>query len=454
MASMRLVAHKAIPLVILTCVISHITGCRESAEQVDRNWTPPVAIASSLGGLGGAIVLHKCQDTLIGIQVHRGSVQLRELKIEKNSWLELPVGEVSRGYPWYGAAFDPEARRVLLPQGYAENEQLILKVLMGTLTERGQLRDIMERTWMTEKKMLLGDTGPDVRMTSTGMREDVGLGLSIVNGSNIFVPYAFHATTFFGNSISNGPFANGVLHSSDSGKTWRLERVSAWEGWAPAIYRTEERMYYFATYPLRIWSSGKPAESDKWDDPTLVTKTLSIATLSSYDAAADGGMAHICWMDRRHDKWRFNPTGPRIENCDIYYRRRKDTDSEWSKEVHLSKGLLYCYAPTIAAEGDNVVVVWAGIRDAGKQHTDMGPNDIYYVTSRDGGNTWTYPLKITDGAKDGSVVGMPQLALLNGTIHLLYIQGSRGASTELSPGLTRLGNDPWPIYYTQRPFPK
>ena len=67
----------------------------------------------------------------------------------------------------------------------------------------------------------------------------------------------------------------------------------------------------------------------------------------------------------------------------------------------LSKGLLYAYAPTISAEGDKVVVTWAGIQTADKQHTFMGPNDIYYVTSKDGGKTWTSPLRVTDGAKDG-----------------------------------------------------
>lgn len=210
---MKLVFHKAILSAVFICAISHITGCRESAEQVDRNWSSPVAIASSIGGLGGAIVIHKTQGTLVGIQVHRGLVQLRELQIAKNSWSELPVGEVPNGYLWYGAAIDPQTRRVLLPQGYAENEQLVMKVLMGNLTARGEIRDIMERVWITEKMMIIGNTGPDVRMTSREKREDVGLGLSIVNGSNVFVPYAFRATTFFGNSISNGPFANGVFYT-------------------------------------------------------------------------------------------------------------------------------------------------------------------------------------------------------------------------------------------------
>jgi hypothetical protein len=46
----------------------------------------------------------------------------------------------------------------------------------------------------------------------------------------------------------------------------------------------------------------------------------------------------------------------------------------------------------------------------------------------------------------------PQVALHNGVIHLFYIQGEVHLK-EFSPGLTKLNLGPWPIYYTQRPFP-
>jgi hypothetical protein len=98
------------------------------------------------------------------------------------------------------------------------------------------------------------------------------------------------------------------------------------------------------------------------------------------------------------------------------------------------------------------VIAWSGIQTAGKWHTDYDPNDIYYVTSKDGGKTWAKPLKVTDGAKNGVTSGMPQVMLLNGTIHLFYTQGKRDLK-QLSPGLTKLNQPPWPIYYTQRPFP-
>jgi Neuraminidase (sialidase) len=75
----------------------------------------------------------------------------------------------------------------------------------------------------------------------------------------------------------------------------------------------------------------------------------------------------------------------------------------------------------------------------------MTPNDIYYVTSKDGGKMWAKPLKVTDNAKDGIRTSGPQVAVQNGVIHLFYVQGKEDRH------LSRQA--PWPVYYQQRPFP-
>jgi Neuraminidase (sialidase) len=75
----------------------------------------------------------------------------------------------------------------------------------------------------------------------------------------------------------------------------------------------------------------------------------------------------------------------------------------------------------------------------------MTPNDIYYVTSKDGGKTWAKPLKVTDNVKDGIRTSGPQVAVQNGVIHLFYVQGKEDRH------LSRQA--PWPVYYQQRPFP-
>jgi hypothetical protein len=311
----------------------------------------------------------------------------------------------------------------------------------------------MERKWQEDKKALFGETDSSVSLTGRWKRSWPRLGVGEISGSDIYLPYCVNGETLTSGGLADSPFNNGAFHSGDSGATWQMERISDFDAFDPSIFRTKSCCYYFAIkHPAyELWFSCKPVGGGSWDVPGSVTKTY-VTVFGSYVAAAEEDTIHLCWMDRRHNKWRFNIDMPNVENDDIVYCHRKDSDSGWSKDVILSKGVLYCYAPSMSVEGDKIVVVWAGIQTAGKWHTDNDPNDIYYVISKDGGNTWTRPLKVTDGAKDGMTAGHPQVMLLNGVIHLFYIQGKMDLQ-QLSPGLTKLNQPPWPIYYTQRPFP-
>ncbi len=118
----------------------------------------------------------------------------------------------------------------------------------------------------------------------------------------------------------------------------------------------------------------------------------------------------------------------------------------------LSEGLLYAYSPSISVEGDKVVVAWAGVKSDKDGRNEWDPSDIYFVTSKDGGKTWAKPMQVTDGFKNGVTSGRPQVALHKGVIHLFYIQGKLNYQ-EVSAGAAKLNQPPWPIYYTQRPFP-
>jgi hypothetical protein len=169
-------------------------------------------------------------------------------------------------------------------------------------------------------------------------------------------------------------------------------------------------------------------------------------------AVAEGDTIHVCWLDRRHEKKRLNPFNPLRKNYEVAYSHRKDSDAQWSKDVILSKGLLYAYEPVMSAEGEKIVVAWSGVQQDKDGHDSNWPNDIYYATSKDGGNTWAKPMKVTDGFKDGLTAGKTQVALLNGVIHLFYIQGKLNYQ-EVSSGAAKLNQPPWPSYYTQRPFP-
>ena len=373
-----------------------------------------------------------------------------------NSWTEVLFTGVPTGYLWTYPTLDQIGDRVLFGRAYMENDQLVMSVLIGRMAGGVAVRDAVEKKWLTDKKSLFGDTGSNVRLSwlhkPGGRSEWISLGPGVLNGSDVYVPYALHAVTYFGmNNSSNGPFNNGVFHSTDSGTTWQMEKISDFDAVGPAVCKTIGFYYYFAgEHPL--WASRKPIVGDKWDAPKGITKTFSEAYGGGYVAAAEDDTVHLCWLDRRNNKWRFNLEGPNIENDDIAYCYRKDLNSGWSKDVILSRGLLYSYAPSMSVEGNKVVVAWASVPTAGKQHTENDPNDIYYATSNDGGKTWAKPLEVTDGVKDGITSGKPQVMLLNGVIHLFYIQGKRDLQ-QISPGLTKLNQSGWPIYYQQRPFP-
>lgn len=386
----------------LTYAILSTTGCGKSTAQLDPKWTPPVPVSGSADGLSGWACLRKCQDTIVGVG---SSPAFLLLNRDQKTWSQLPSLGAPGPYIWAYATTDPQSMKVLVARGYAENtnEQLVMKILMGTVTENVGLREIVEKEWITDKATLLGETGPNVKLNFLGKgRQDVGLGPGILNDAEAYIPYCLDAAEviqrdnnhFAPIDCGKGPFADGVFHSSDSGKTWQMEKISNIPFGAPDMCKTMGSFYYFAehTPSHSLWFSREPVGSGKWEEPGTITKTLAWV-YGRFAVAGEGDTAHVCWMDRRHNKWRFNIDEPAIENNEIFYRRRKDADQDWSKEALLSKGLLYAYAPTISAERDNVVVTWAGVQTADKQHTYMGPNDIYYVTSKDGGKTWTDPMK-------------------------------------------------------------
>jgi Neuraminidase (sialidase) len=97
----------------------------------------------------------------------------------------------------------------------------------------------------------------------------------------------------------------------------------------------------------------------------------------------------------------------------------------------------------MSVEGDRIVVAW----QSGESNQAWQPFDIYYATSKDGGQTWAKPLKVTDRAKDGLTSARPQVAVQNGIIHLFYVQGKEDRHAQV------WNQGGWPVYYQQRPFP-
>jgi hypothetical protein len=219
--------------------------------------------------------------------------------------------------------------------------------------------------------------------------------------------------------------------------------------------KTEAFHYYFAVrYPgPMLWVSRKTIDNGSWDAPQDITKTLSKGRSDYIAKVGANDTMHLCWLDRRNEKKRLNPFDPYRGNYEVVYCHRRDSDAAWSKHVFLSKGMLYSYSPSMSVEGNKIVVAWAGIKTGRDGHIEHRPNDIYYVTSKDAGTTWGKPINLTNAAKDGITSGRPQVVLRDGIIHLIYIQGNLNLSQE-SPGLTKLNQPPWPVYYRRARFPR
>lgn len=92
--------------------------------------------------------------------------------------------------------------------------------------------------------------------------------------------------------------------------------------------------------------------------------------------------------------------------------------------------------PTIVKDDKNTIYVFYHIFE-GKQ------SDVYYVASSDGGESWSEPLKLTDGKKS---YGFASAALFKGKVYVSYTSDD-GASQEIlvqelgSPVATQISND-------------
>jgi hypothetical protein len=479
MTSNRTTKHWVVWSTVLISTVLLAVGCGKQANQLDHGWSPPVKVTESQQGFVGGVIPYKWHDQLIAFQVKYSSLTksyptkcfLLDRSGNSNSpWIEKPFIGVPDGYvgvypDLYRAivAIDKSSDRVFFEQGYMEDDQLVMNVLLGRMTGNISVQDVSEKKWMLDAKALFGETQSIVRLTErTDTRDFPELGIGVINGSEFYIPYCVKGFTYnrAGNPVARGPNENGVFHSSDSGDNWQIQRISDSEAWLPTIVRTKDHYYYFATGPSKerdrdfeLWFAQKPVDRNSWGATGIVTKTFVYGAYGQYAAVAEGDTVHVCWMDVRHKKQRYDigvfppHLYGELGNCEIAYCQRKDSDADWSQSVILSKGLVYSYSPSMSVEGNKIIIAWASPESGG------GPNDIFYVTSKDGGETWTNPLKVSDDAKDGKTAGQPAVMLLNGVIHLFYIQGALEKPRQISPGLTKLNQPPWPIYYQQRPFP-
>jgi hypothetical protein len=447
--------------------VSHVTR----SIPVDDGWSPPVSVASTENGVAGGGGLYKWHDTLILVQSRYDwssksstcSIIVRNNE-PSNSWTQLPISGVPGDCAFYSPALDQANDRIMFERGYIESNRLQMGAIFLRLTVNNRIQVEAERTWTMDQESLLGRTSTNVTLNEPAARTDrpnrdyPSLGVGILEGSKAYVAFSINAHTLFKTpvnyggktymtgGVSDGPFYNGVFHSTDLGKTWQMEKISDLDAGEPEMCRTKDYYYNFGMTGGGIRFSLKSVDGGSWSEPKFLTRTFT--NRRGGGAVAESDTVHVCWLDNRHEiKYWLSLARSGRGNYEVAYCRRKDSDASWRKDIILSRGVMFAYSPSMSVEGDKIVLAWAGAQTAHAWPFEGDPSDIYYVTSKDGGKTWNKPLQVTDHFKDGITSGSARVALQNGVIHLFYAQGRYDRQAQVSQ------QGGWPVYYQQRAFP-
>lgn len=445
------------PIQVAFLFVSAMTcGCSKQFQEDYANWSKVAEVAKSSDSLSASFSLYKWNGTLLTFGGDAGTFAARALRDDGMQW-----DVISKNDPgWMPMDCDPSTNRIIVSKGALTSGQVEIKFKTCAISPDRKYHETTSDPLILKKEMLFGTSDPNLQMVYGGDRPvQVAYAGGTIQSSYIHIPYCMDGIPFRGKGFVSSEIlsANGVFTSTDAGRTWRVERISGPTlGRPPIACRTKGLLYYFAlggTNPNELWNSHRTVFNDSWSPPETLKKTLANTVGDpNLNAVAGDETVHLCWLDRRHEKKRLNPVYPYRENYEVAYCNRKDADAAWNKDVILSDGLLYAYAPSMSVEGNNVVVAWAGVKSDKDGRNEFDPTDIYFVASKDAGKTWRKPMQVTDGFKGGITSGRPQVALHKGVIHLFYIQGK--LNFKKTGGAVKLNQPPWPILYQQRPFPK
>jgi hypothetical protein len=439
-------------------VLVLVAGCGQRRMDDMGVWSQPQEVAKSSDSLSTSFSLYKWNGTLLALGGDAGTYAARVLEEEgASSW--KTVSTVDPG--WIPMDVDPKGNRFVIARGIIWSNRLDARFAIGSLSHEGRYVSETGLSISLDQRKLFPNGNPNLRMWEWDRPGNALFSGGVPEGAEIRIPYCIDATPKEGRVFLEGKTisANGVFASSDGGHSWRTEQISVHYAESPVVCRTIGFYYCFAKAglggvdPYELWYSRCPVDSSSWSHPETLNKSAARKLSENIHACGEDDSVHLCWLDARHEKTRFSLTRPRAGNYEVVYSHRKDSDSAWSKDVILSKGLRWAYAPSMSVEGSHVVVAWAGARSDWEGRNEWNASDVFYVTSDDGGSTWTKPTQVTDGFKSGITSGRPQVALHKGVIHLFYIQGKVNYK-EVSPGMVKLNQPPWPINYMQRPFPK
>jgi hypothetical protein len=215
--------------------------------------------------------------------------------------------------------------------------------------------------------------------------------------------------------------------SQDLGDTWFEEDVlierdedGRTNSFSPQILVRDNIVYVTwyddlnGAYDILVGASFD--SGNNWENPRRVdTDTPAGSAWSAHPriaASEDGTNVYVAWQDFR------NGVGQGRAGSNIYFNRSTNRGLDFGEnDIRLDSGesaASSAFAPQIAAQGNDVYVVW---------HDDRaeGDNDVFMTYSDDAGVTWTTDSRAdqTDGAGFAESL-YPKVCVSNGRAHVVW----------------------------------
>lgn len=241
------------------------------------------------------------------------------------------------------------------------------------------------------------DWGPDVRLTS-----DPNRSLLTLNFGHAVALDVLGGVHVVWSDDRDGRFRVSYKRSDDGGATWGADTLLS-SASGPVEHPTiavSGLTVHVAWHEMR---DGLPRVRYRrsldrgrsfGDDTPLALVTSASAHAS---IAADGRNAHAVWVDSRGG------------HGEVYTRHSSDDGASWGPETRLSDLPSDSYVPTIAVSGDHLYAAWVDTGD--------GNEEEYVRASHNGGATWGPITRVTRNPANSWA---PSLAAEGETVHLVW----------------------------------